>query len=100
MEPEGLFSRSQGQSLVPNLSQMNPVHILPTYLSKIHSNIIFPSTPKSSEWSPPFMFYNQHILRISHLSHACYMSRPSHTLPFDHPNYIWWRVQVMKLLIM
>jgi len=30
--------------LVPDLRQMNPVHTLPPYFSKIHSNIIFPST--------------------------------------------------------
>jgi hypothetical protein len=29
---------------------------LPTYFSKIQSNIIFPSTSKSSEWSFPFSF--------------------------------------------
>jgi hypothetical protein len=33
-----------------------------------------------------------------HLSHAYYMSCPSH-LWFCHPNNIWWSVQVMKLLI-
>jgi hypothetical protein len=32
-------------------------------------------------------------------SHACYIHHPSHPL-FDHPNNIWWSVQVMKLLIM
>jgi hypothetical protein len=30
--------------LVPILSQMNPVHIIPSYLSKIHFNIIYPPT--------------------------------------------------------
>jgi hypothetical protein len=36
---------------------MNPVHTLPIYLCKIHSNIILPSTPRSSEWSLPFGFF-------------------------------------------
>jgi hypothetical protein len=31
--------------------------------------------------------------------HACYMPCPSHPR-VDHCNYTWWRVQVMKLLIM
>jgi hypothetical protein len=33
------------------LSQMNLVHIPKSYFSKIHFNIILPSTPTSSEWS-------------------------------------------------
>jgi hypothetical protein len=39
------------------LSQMHPAHTFPPYFPKIHSNIIFSSRPRSSEWSLPFMFY-------------------------------------------
>jgi hypothetical protein len=28
------------------------------------------------------------------------MPRPSHYSRFDHPNSIWWAVQIIKLLIM
>jgi hypothetical protein len=28
------------------------------------------------------------------------MPHPSHTPWFDHPNNIWWSIQVMKILIM
>jgi hypothetical protein len=28
------------------------------------------------------------------------MPRPSHSSLFDHPNNIWWGVQIIKLLIM
>jgi hypothetical protein len=35
-----------------------------------------------------------------HFSHAGYMPHPSHPPWFDHPNNIWWSVQVIKLLIM
>jgi hypothetical protein len=35
---------------------------------------------------------------VSHHSHACYVPRRSHPPWFDHPNIIWWSVQVMKLL--
>jgi hypothetical protein len=32
--------------------------------------------------------------------HACYISRLSHPTWFDYPNNIWWRVQIMGLLIL
>jgi hypothetical protein len=38
-----------------------------THFSKIHSNIMFPSTAGSSEWPLPFRFSNQNTVRISHL---------------------------------
>jgi hypothetical protein len=34
------------------------------------------------------------------LSHSCYMPCPSHPPWLDHSNYVWWGVQVTKLLIM
>jgi len=37
--------------LVSILNQVHPVQTLPTFLSKIHSSIILPSVPKSSEKS-------------------------------------------------
>jgi len=36
-------------SLVPIVSQMHPVHTFPPYFPTIHSNIILPSTLRSSE---------------------------------------------------
>ncbi|PNF17911.1 hypothetical protein B7P43_G02192 [Cryptotermes secundus] len=41
--------------LVPILSQIYPIHTIPPYLSKIHSNIIHLSTPWSSLWSLYFV---------------------------------------------
>jgi hypothetical protein len=64
--------------LVPVLSQMNPVHTFLPYFTKIHSNIILPSKPSSSE----LHFSDRNFLCVSHLSHACYMTR----LSLDRPN--------------
>jgi hypothetical protein len=47
--------------LVPILRQMNPVHTFPPYFPKIHSNIIFPSTPRSSERSLSFRFSDKKL---------------------------------------
>jgi hypothetical protein len=35
---------------VPILSQIDPIHTIPSYLSKIHFNIVYPSTSWSSQW--------------------------------------------------
>jgi hypothetical protein len=86
-------------SLIPILSQMNPLHATQSYFSKIISVLsshqrldlssgLFPSgfPPKPCMWFLP--------------PHACYMPCPSHAPWVEHCNYIWQRVQVMKLLIM
>jgi hypothetical protein len=68
---------------------------------KIHSNIILPSSPLSSTLTLSLQILRPNsFVHISHLSHACYMLRPSHRPWFDHPNNIWWSVQIMKLLTM
>jgi len=53
--------------LVPILSHINPVHMFPPYFSTIHSNVIFPSTPRSSTWSLPFRFVDENFVCVSHL---------------------------------
>jgi len=52
----------------------------------------------SSDWSLPFRFSGQNFARISHLSHAFYMTRSSHPPWFDFHNNIWWSVQHIQLL--
>jgi hypothetical protein len=53
--------------LVSILSLMHPVHTFPHCFPNIQSNIIFPTKPRSSEWSLPFRFSDQilcmHLLR-------------------------------------
>jgi len=62
---------------------------LPTLYRKIHTNIIFPYTPRSSEWTVPFVFAGQNFVCISHLSRACYTFRRSRTPWFYHPDITW-----------
>jgi len=67
--------------LVPNLSQINPIHTFPFYFSRILTHIILPSVPRSSKWQVlhPYFVY------ISHLPSACYVPCPSHNAWLYHP---------------
>ena len=41
------------------LGQPNPIHIPTSHLLEIHPNIIYPSTPRSPQWSLSFRFPHQ-----------------------------------------
>jgi hypothetical protein len=82
--------------LVPILSQINPVHTTPSYLSKIHSNIILPPTSRSSYWSLSFWLSHQNPICIPLLP----MCATSHPPWLDNSNYTRRNVQVMKTLFM
>jgi hypothetical protein len=43
----------------PILSQIDPIHTIPSYLSKIHFYIVHPSTSWSSQWSLSFWLSHQ-----------------------------------------
>ena len=45
MEPGGSMPHPQGLSNNPNLSRINPITRIDTYLFKVHSNMFLPSKP-------------------------------------------------------
>ena len=59
-----------------HLSQINPVHA-PIPYSKIHLNIVLPSKPESSKWSPSLWFHRYNPVYTSPLSDTCYMPCPT-----------------------
>jgi len=66
MDPESSLPFSQTSQLVPILSPMNSVHTYPPYFSTSHSNIIFPSMPRSSKRSHPFTFPDHNSAKSEH----------------------------------
>jgi hypothetical protein len=99
MDSVSIYRFDKSPQIVPILSELNPVHILPYDFFKIDFNINLPSTLKSFKMSLPLSFTNKNPVYIFHISHACYMPQPSHTPWFNHPNNIFWRVQIINLLI-
>ena len=55
---------------VPILGQPNPIHIPTSHLLKIHPNIIYPSTPRSPQWSLSVRFPRQDPIRPPLLTHT------------------------------
>ena len=60
---------------VPILKQIDSVHALTSQFLKIHLNIILPSTPGSSKWSPSLRFLHPNPAYTSALPHTYYMPR-------------------------
>jgi hypothetical protein len=52
------------------LSQINPVHALPSWCFNINFNIMFPSTSRSSKWSVSVRFTHLNCKYISLMSHS------------------------------
>jgi len=82
------------------LSQTYAVNASPSHFLKIHFNIIFPlnvlvfQAVSLLQVSPPKPCI------ISSVSNTHHMPRPSNSSCFGRPSNIWWRVQIIKLLIM
>ena len=77
---------------VPILSQLHAVPTNPSYILKIHLNVIHPSTPWSPQWSHSLRFPHQNLVHTSPFLHTCNMSRLSHASRFYHLHNIGWGV--------
>ena len=77
------------------LGQPNPVHIPTSHLLEIHPNIIYPSTPRSPQWSLSLRFPQQDPIHPPLLTHTRHMPSPSHSSRYYHPHNIGWGVQVI-----
>ena len=66
--------------------------------SKIHVNIILPPTPRFSKWFLSLSFPHQNPIYTSPLPRTRQVSSQSHSSWFDHPNYVWWGLQIVKPL--
>ena len=93
MAPEDslLHSQEPVTCLYPEPHRSSPA--LTSHFLKINLNIILPSTPRSSKWSPSLRFPHQYLVYTLLSPYASHPSR------FDHPNNIGRGVQNSKLLV-
>jgi hypothetical protein len=98
VELEGLLSRSQEPSPVPNPKpqQSRPHHLI---LSLQDPSWHYPPTYVSVFLVICFLLAFPPITDIIS-SHSCHMPCPSHPPWLHHSKYTWRRVQVMKLFVM
>ena len=73
-----------GLPLVPTLSQTNPVNIFPAHFFKMHHNIIFPPTPRTSNGILPSCFPSKTLYMFPLLFHSCHVLQPFHFPWPDH----------------
>jgi hypothetical protein len=58
--PKVYYRVQKSPKLVPILSHINLIHTIPSYISKIHFNIVHPPTSRSSQWSLTFWLPHQY----------------------------------------
>jgi hypothetical protein len=66
-------------TMFTSVRQQKPVYSLKPYLITVYFNIVFPSTPRSTKWSLPFMFSNWNVVFISILPMLA--TFPAHLTP-------------------
>jgi len=93
MEPEGSLPHSQVPTTCP---YPEPARSTSHFL-QIHHNIILPSMPGSPKWSLTLRFPHQIPIYASTLRHTRYISRPSHSSRFNHPNFSTHSVLLLVL---
>ena len=82
-----------------SLSWASSIQSMPPFpFLKIHFHIIFPSIPRSSKWFFYLQVPHQNPVCTSPVPHMCHIIHSCHSSWFDHPNHIWWGVEIMKLL--
>lgn len=88
MKPESSLQHAQQPPLSPILHQINPVHALPSYIFKIHCDIVLPSTLGLPRHLFPSSFLPKttYIVLLFSICATC----PTHSHPpwFDHPSNI------------
>jgi hypothetical protein len=83
----------------PVLSLINKIqaaHTISWRSILVLSSYLITGLPK---YPLPFGFPHQDPVRASVLPHPCRKSGPSHSSVFDHPSNNWWRVKIIKCLV-
>ena len=65
LNPKFHYRIHKSPPLVPSLSQINPLHAVPSQSFKVHFNIILPPNLRSTKWCISFRFPHQNIVCIS-----------------------------------
>jgi len=78
--------------------QINTVHIFPSHFLTMHFNIDVPSVLRCSKWSLTFTFTHQTSTCVADLPPTCHMTGPTHCPWFCDLIYIWWGMQIRKVL--
>ena len=76
--------RDLSRSSARSIQSMSPQ----SHFSKLHFNIILPSTPRSPKWTPSLTYPHQNAACTSPVSHTCHRPCPYHSSRIYHPNNI------------